>query len=67
MSEIVTLTEAAQELNTDPLTISGLVKLLRIEPKPVPRNGNAKGLDRADLRRIRRAIRAGQKPVASAR
>ena len=67
MSEIITLTEAAQQIETDPVTLSGLVKLLQIQPKPVPRNGNAKGLDRSDMKRIRRAIKAGQSPAASPR
>lgn len=48
--------EAATELDTTYAVIAGLVKALGIQPKPVPYNGNAKGLDRADMRRLRHAL-----------
>jgi hypothetical protein len=54
--ETVSLTEAAEILGVDFRVVSGLVKALKIEPKPVKRNGKAKGLDVADMARLRRAL-----------
>lgn len=52
--------EAASELETTYAVVSGLVKALGIEPKPVPFNGNAKGLDPGDMARLRRALGKGR-------
>ena len=54
--QITSLSEAAVELGTRPLVIGELVRSLGIQPKPVPRNGNAKGLDPSDMKRLRRAL-----------
>jgi hypothetical protein len=53
--------EAATELSTTYAVVSGLVKSLGIEPKPVPYNGNAKGLDRKDMAQLRRALGQGRR------
>jgi hypothetical protein len=59
--------EAAAELGTDIAVVRGLVKARGITPKPVPHNGNAKGLDRGDMAILRRALgRAGRKAEAGA-
>lgn len=55
-TDILTIKEAAVELETTVATIRGLVRAHEIEPKPVPRNGNAKGLDEADMAILRRAL-----------
>lgn len=60
-SEVLTFKEAAARLGVYHYTVSDLVRHLGIEPKPVPRNGNAKGLDAADLKRIRRALGMSRK------
>jgi hypothetical protein len=62
---IITFTEAAAKLGTDPRTVAGLVSLLRVEPKRVARNGNAKGLDARDLAAIRAAVNAGRRVSSS--
>jgi len=54
--QITTFGEAAEELGTNYAVISHCVKRLKITPKPVPRNGRAKGLDRMDMRRLRRML-----------
>jgi hypothetical protein len=48
--------EAAAELGTTYAAIAAIVKAHGITPKPVPRNGNAKGLDRRDMRVLRKAL-----------
>jgi hypothetical protein len=53
--------EAANELETTYAVISGLVRSLGIVPKTVPHNGNAKGLDRKDMARLRRALGRGRR------
>lgn len=60
--QIKTFGEAAAELGTTYAVISGLVKAHGLTPKPVPHNGNAKGLDRRDIAVLRRALglRAGE-------
>lgn len=56
--EVTTFGEAAADLDTTYAVIAGLVKALKITPKPVPRNGNAKGLDRQDMRALRKVLRS---------
>lgn len=67
---IYTFVEAGRELNIDRQVVAGLVKAHAITPKPVPRNGAAKGLDERDMRVIRKAlglrVRAPRKPQAQA-
>jgi hypothetical protein len=61
-AEVTTFGEAAADLDTTYAVIAGLVKALQITPKPVPRNGNAKGLDRQDMRALRRALKVRPQP-----
>lgn len=56
MDNLLTYKEAAKVLDVGPMTVRDLVRRLGIVPKPVPRNGNAKGLDASDVVRIRRAL-----------
>lgn len=63
---ILTFTDLADELGTEPKVISGLVRLLGITPKPTGMPGKAKGLSPDDVRRIRAALASGRRPVASA-
>lgn len=56
MSDLLTYKEAADRFGVLPLTIRDLARRLGIVPKPVPRNGNAKGLDASDVERIRKAL-----------
>lgn len=53
---LTTFGEAAVELETTIAVISGLVLALGLNPKPVPRNGNAKGLNDKDMNKLRRAL-----------
>jgi hypothetical protein len=64
--DVLTFTDAAAVLKTDVRTVRGLVELLGIVTKPVPRNGNARGLDARDMKAIREAIRAGRVLARSA-
>lgn len=62
--EITTFAEAQEELQLKyPTTVTDLVEKARITPKPVPRCGTAKGLDRDDMRKLRRML--GMKPSRS--
>jgi hypothetical protein len=63
-TQILIMREARQELGIQRETLTDLVRKLEIIPKDVPYNGNAKGLDQADMRRIRRALNM---PARSAR
>lgn len=51
-----TLSEAARELGTDIRTISGLVRAHKMATCPVPRNGKGKGLNPAQMERLRVAL-----------
>jgi hypothetical protein len=62
--ELMTIKEAAAELNTTVATIRGLVRAHGIVPKPVPRNGNAKGLDESDMATLRRSLGRDVSPPA---
>lgn len=53
---IYTLVDAGQALGVGRQVVAGLVAALGITTKPVPRNGAAKGLDEADMRRLRKAL-----------
>lgn len=53
---ITTYSEAAVELGTTIAVVSGLVDAWGLTPKPVPRNGKAKGLDARDMAVLRRAL-----------
>jgi len=48
--------DAAELFETDPRTISGLVKAFNLTPKPTGMPGKARGLDRADMRVIAKAL-----------
>ncbi len=52
----ISYSEAARRLETDRKAIATAVRILKIDPKPVPSNGQGKGLDSADIARIRRAL-----------
>lgn len=54
--DLITYTQAAEELGVKPQTIPDLVKSWGIRPKDMPLNGKAKGLDRDDMRTLRRAL-----------
>lgn len=54
--ELWTYTEAANELGVSRQVVGGLAERLGITPKPVPRTGAAKGLDRDDIEQIRTAL-----------
>jgi len=56
MTDILTFTDAGKILGVAPAVVSALVKTHGLQPKPVPRNGKAKGLDRADMRVLRKAL-----------
>jgi hypothetical protein len=53
---LVSYSEAARSLRVSRHTVAELAERLGIMPKPVPWNGNAKGLDPADVDRLRRAL-----------
>ena len=54
-------TEAAEQFGVTAVTISNLVSALGITPKPTGRPGKSRGLDRDDMRLIRRALSVGKK------
>lgn len=63
---IITHGEAAVMFGVRPQTIGDLTRLHRLTAKPVPRNGNAKGLDEKDMRLLRRLLNAPHaKAIAS--
>lgn len=62
-TNLITLSEAAPILGVSRQTVSELARRLGIETKPMPLNGRAKGLDEADMRRLRKALGM---PVAAA-
>jgi hypothetical protein len=62
---LVSLTDAAEMLGTDPRTISGLVEVLGIKTKRMPLPGRYRGLDASDIKALRKAIESGRKAVAS--
>lgn len=64
---LITLSEAAPILGVSRQTVSELARRLGIETKPMPLNGRAKGLDEADMRRLKKAlgIPAGQAKAAA--
>ncbi len=53
---LTTLTEASSLLGVSRQTVSELARRLGIQTKPVELNGRAKGLDEADMRRLRKAL-----------
>jgi hypothetical protein len=53
---LTTYGEAAEGLGVSYAVVSGLAEAHGIVPKPVPRSPNAKGLDRADMAVLRRAL-----------
>lgn len=53
---LVTYSQAAQVLGVKPQTIPDLVEAWGLTPKDMPLNGKAKGLDRSDMRVLRRAL-----------
>lgn len=53
---LVSMTELAEDLGTTRQVVAEIVKRLRITPKEMRQNGRAKGLDRLDVRRIRRVL-----------
>lgn len=53
---VVSFSEAARQLGIDRSAVAVAVQILGIEPAPIPTNGKAKGLTRADLTRIRKAM-----------
>ena len=58
-----TIREAARDLGTEEATVRGLVRAWRVQFHPVPRQGNAKGLDSATMRRLRRVLKP--EPIAT--
>lgn len=54
--QLWTFREAARELETTVATIRGLVRAHGLHTLPVPRNGNAKGLDESHMAVLRRAL-----------
>jgi hypothetical protein len=57
---LLTYTDTAARLGTDLRTVRGLVVLLGLPTHPVPRNGNAKGLDARAVAALEAAIAAGR-------
>jgi hypothetical protein len=53
---LVTFSGAGRTLGIGRQTVADLVARLGIVPKPVPWNANGKGLDPADMSRLRRAL-----------
>jgi transposase len=49
--------QAAEQLGVSVPTIRDISRRFGIEPKDVPSNGKAKGLDEKDMKVIRRALR----------
>lgn len=65
--QIFTIVEASRELGVAPIVVTTLVRGHRIQTKPVPRNGKARGLTRADLQILRRALgMVGRRGTATA-
>lgn len=52
---LVSFSAAARDLGIDRKMVAGLVRRLRIVPKPL--SGRGKGLDAADVALIRKALR----------
>jgi hypothetical protein len=48
--------QVGRMLNIDPRAVATLVRALKLVPKPVPTNGRAKGLNDADVRKIKKAL-----------
>lgn len=67
MAELDSYSQVARMLGTDARTVSGLVQALGLEPKRHPSNARAKGLNKADVDRLRAvfsaARREGGKPT----
>ncbi len=61
---IVTYGEAAVAFAVRPQTIGDLAPRIGIQPKRVPRNGNAKGLDKADVARLSKILGPPRHAVA---
>jgi hypothetical protein len=55
-TDLIVMKEAATALDVDVKTVRDVVRKLQITPKDVPHNGNAKGLDRDDMNRLRKAL-----------
>lgn len=55
-TDITTYGEAAVLFEVRPTTLGELAGRLGIKPKRVPRNGNAKGLDAADIKRLSKVL-----------
>lgn len=64
--EVITIRDAAKRLGLFHHTVTDLVRTLGIEPKPIPYSPRGKGLDAADIRRIRRAAGLDRKHTVSA-
>jgi hypothetical protein len=64
--DLIVMKEAATELDVDVKTVRDMGRKLKIVPKDVPHNGNAKGLDRGDMARLRRAMGMTSRQPASA-
>lgn len=62
--ELTTFTEASQELDVFPGTITDLVRAYDIKPKRL-KASKAKGLDAADMRLLRRVLRRDRKGAAA--
>jgi hypothetical protein len=48
--------QVGRMLNLDRRAVTALVRALKLVPKPVPTNGRAKGLNDADVKRIKKAL-----------
>ncbi len=53
---LVTISQAAEFLETDRLTVGGLIRALNLKTYPMPLNGSAKGLDTHALTRLAIAL-----------
>jgi hypothetical protein len=62
-TSLLTFTGAGRQLGINRQTVADLVERLGIATKPVPWNGNAKGLDRADFERLSRALESLRVPA----
>jgi DNA-binding MurR/RpiR family transcriptional regulator len=61
---LMTCTELGAELGLDPRTVARFAEALGVQPKRHPHNGLAKGLDRKDVKAIRKAVQAGKQELA---
>lgn len=56
--------KAANDLGVDRRDLAVLVRILGIKPKRIEANGKAKGLDSADMARLRKSLNGNMRKLA---